>query len=492
MNNIIGINMDGSGGGVDFSSPFIQENNGTASFNMMGSDASNEIQSILNSAISGFQHGVSASSPFITPTASPLMMSDPAFDHSQAFLNQQPQVFYVQPQQNLPSYISHQHFVQDSPTFSIPKKSAKNRHGLHNRSASYSCFPSSSAVNHSIRFSSPPPHSSNSTLSPSSPFSSPFPTLDADAAQNSMVSPNVSPRSNQKPHPLSIDVSQSLNINDSGVPSTHFSHAYFGNTLERPMSTPIITSNSPSISNSPFSPFPNSAYVPTSMNYYFSAGSPSESPASAGIVNASITKTKTTSLKEFKCPRPYCSKVSILLSFYFSFSKFFFEYQVYKNSNGLRYHLDRGECEYEADADITTSATVPSAIQAVTPSTPTLTTLPTPTASTSPMQSLVLGSNVYPNNESVGLPGDIKITTRPHVCHYPGCAKKYKNLNGLKYHARIVHPDWTLREVRGLKPDGAGGSGEDDDADDEGLREGEGGGIEGFQTFEMGKFEGIV
>ena len=34
---------------------------------------------------------------------------------------------------------------------------------------------------------------------------------------------------------------------------------------------------------------------------------------------------------------------------------------------------------------------------------------------------------------------DLPVTHRPYWCKVPGCAKKYKNLNGLKYHVRVSH-----------------------------------------------------
>lgn len=38
------------------------------------------------------------------------------------------------------------------------------------------------------------------------------------------------------------------------------------------------------------------------------------------------------------------------------------------------------------------------------------------------------------------IPDEIKVANRPYFCKVDGCEKKYKNLNGLKYHAKIAHP----------------------------------------------------
>lgn len=35
----------------------------------------------------------------------------------------------------------------------------------------------------------------------------------------------------------------------------------------------------------------------------------------------------------------------------------------------------------------------------------------------------------------------IKLAKRPYWCRVIGCGKKYKNLNGLKYHGKVNHAD---------------------------------------------------
>ncbi|KNC97755.1 uncharacterized protein SPPG_06756 [Spizellomyces punctatus DAOM BR117] len=88
----------------------------------------------------------------------------------------------------------------------------------------------------------------------------------------------------------------------------------------------------------------------------------------------------------FKCPTPYCSK-------------------IYKNANGLKYHLERGSCEMEwASGD------------------------------------------EYADLSML----NIKVAHRPYWCRVAGCGKKYKNLNGLKYHAKAAHPELDFgKEVKG-------------------------------------------
>lgn len=80
-------------------------------------------------------------------------------------------------------------------------------------------------------------------------------------------------------------------------------------------------------------------------------------------------------VKSYKCPRQGCSK-------------------IYKNRNGLKYHLQKGSCNRD-------------------PHTP-------------------------PKQEPV---------FKPFFCTL--CQKRYKNLNGLKYHARADHPQKDFNDLRG-------------------------------------------
>lgn len=88
--------------------------------------------------------------------------------------------------------------------------------------------------------------------------------------------------------------------------------------------------------------------------------------------------------KTFKCPTKNCSK-------------------VYKNSNGLKYHLEKGTC----------------------------------------VASRGVSPDSSPNAVSQHL-------DKPFYCKL-GCVKYYRNINGLKYHARIEHPELDFdRDVKGV------------------------------------------
>ncbi|KAJ1533973.1 hypothetical protein HK405_000229, partial [Cladochytrium tenue] len=55
-----------------------------------------------------------------------------------------------------------------------------------------------------------------------------------------------------------------------------------------------------------------------------------------------------------------------------------------------------------------------------------------------------------PPPEEQLLPADIRIAHRPYWCRVAGCGRRYKNLNGLKYHGRVAHPDRSfLDDVKG-------------------------------------------
>ncbi|KAI9208791.1 uncharacterized protein BJ171DRAFT_168282 [Polychytrium aggregatum] len=83
----------------------------------------------------------------------------------------------------------------------------------------------------------------------------------------------------------------------------------------------------------------------------------------------------------YKCPNAACTK-------------------TYRNTNGLRYHTNHGTCEYD-----TTS------VQS---------------------QDTSLVSSASPSST-------IKITQRPYWCRVEGCQKRFRNLNGLRYHASAAH-----------------------------------------------------
>lgn len=89
--------------------------------------------------------------------------------------------------------------------------------------------------------------------------------------------------------------------------------------------------------------------------------------------------------KIYKCHKPNCTK-------------------VYKNMNGLRYHLEKGICELELSESV-------SGIDNMAP---------------------------------------VKVIQRPYFCRVGGCTKKYKNMNGLKYHAKVAHGEMDFCDLKGI------------------------------------------
>ncbi|KAI8810176.1 hypothetical protein BJ742DRAFT_210473 [Cladochytrium replicatum] len=145
-------------------------------------------------------------------------------------------------------------------------------------------------------------------------------------------------------------------------------------------------------------------------------GSP---PAHSMSVSASIDSNGT---KRYRCPKPWCSK-------------------AYKNSNGLKYHLEHGNCELDS-----------SSAESLDFSPTTLTTTTNNNLGSS--SSLSSSNGCESDDNSSTPPTDIKITYKPYWCRVSGCGKKYKNLNGLKYHGKVSHPELDFKgDVKGHTPD---------------------------------------
>jgi hypothetical protein len=96
----------------------------------------------------------------------------------------------------------------------------------------------------------------------------------------------------------------------------------------------------------------------------------------------------------YMCPRPNCSK-------------------LYKNRNGLKYHLQKGSCRLPIGGYVDGNSP----------------------------QGIIIHSND---------PDEIK-KMKPFWCKK--CSKRYKNLNGLKYHGRVEHPELEFERIRGQSKD---------------------------------------
>lgn len=113
--------------------------------------------------------------------------------------------------------------------------------------------------------------------------------------------------------------------------------------------------------------------------------------------------------KRYNCPRPMCSK-------------------SYKNPNGLKYHLEHGNCEREFESLEQYERE----------------------KNENAANNMLLGVPNSNTGEILTAAGHaIRITHRPYICQAPGCGRRYKNLNGLKYHGTVCHPYLRFEEIRG-------------------------------------------
>jgi hypothetical protein len=89
--------------------------------------------------------------------------------------------------------------------------------------------------------------------------------------------------------------------------------------------------------------------------------------------------------------------------------------------------MDKGSCEMDSgsESEMLISQAGPTGAF-------TTTTTGTTTTIAGPGPEALLGPN-------------IKIAHRPYCCKVPSCGKKYKNLNGLKYHAKTAHPEMDFK-----------------------------------------------
>jgi len=155
----------------------------------------------------------------------------------------------------------------------------------------------------------------------------------------------------------------------------------------RPFSVPIMSQQEPS----PLESFRQQEKSSLSHSPFTSPSlSPSISSSIGGQPVGSFSLDDEYTLgcesRKYKCTKAGCTK-------------------IYKNANGLKYHMDHGNCEMDF---------------------------------LSP--ELQLDANMQ-------LDPDMKIAKRPYWCKVVNCGRKYKNLNGLKYHAAHAHPEFDLKTL---------------------------------------------
>ncbi|KAJ3169030.1 hypothetical protein HDU87_000904 [Geranomyces variabilis] len=172
---------------------------------------------------------------------------------------------------------------------------------------------------------------------------------------------------------------------------------------------------------------PTLTYTPTPSSPASTPHTPA-SESSATASSSSATKTQPRPKARWPCPRPHCTK-------------------DFSNRNGLRYHLDRGTCEHDARLAASIAPTLSSSLL-----------VPSPLAATSMIQKKTGDINNLPSGattttrpstsfkEETADAGNVKVSRRPYWCRVCG-DKSYKNLNGLKYHARTMHADLPFEKM---------------------------------------------
>jgi hypothetical protein len=85
-------------------------------------------------------------------------------------------------------------------------------------------------------------------------------------------------------------------------------------------------------------------------------------------------------------------------------------YKAYKNRTGLKYHLLKGQCK---------------------------------------LQNGTMVAKQLSNVSQANFLGQDSV--KPYYCKI--CHKYYKNLNGVRYHAKVEHPDISFEEIRGVNDD---------------------------------------
>ncbi|KAJ3257781.1 hypothetical protein HK103_004249 [Boothiomyces macroporosus] len=119
--------------------------------------------------------------------------------------------------------------------------------------------------------------------------------------------------------------------------------------------------------------------------------------------------------QRYTCPRPNCSK-------------------VYKNRNGLKYHLQKGSCRISQEPTLVLGPDG-QLVQMQTP---------VPSTPNSPLPR----ERVFKPMMEFGTDPDAYNRVKPFWCRL--CTKRYKNPNGLKYHAKVEHPEWDFEEIKGM------------------------------------------
>ncbi|ETW76625.1 hypothetical protein HETIRDRAFT_455141 [Heterobasidion irregulare TC 32-1] len=186
-------------------------------------------------------------------------------------------------------------------------------------------------------------------------------------------------------------------MSEPGSPYGCLPPALLFSTSTTPANTPS-TSRVPSPSNGAASYLPLSAHASTSAS---ASNSGTSTPASAITPRASTTLSRPSSSlllsKPFRCPKPNCSK-------------------SYKQANGLKYHMTHGSCNFAPPKDL-------EALQALLAE-----------------KGVGVGADgatrgaQMSEGEMREVEREAERRLRPFACGVGDCQRRYKNMNGLRYH----------------------------------------------------------
>jgi len=189
--------------------------------------------------------------------------------------------------------------------------------------------------------------------------------------QSPMMEPHFNMMTPPPSRPASSPLMSQHHIHQSMHPASYMSVLRQSNAYPSPSMSPAMSPAMTPLMSSPA--LSSTGSIASNLSWSLDSGFPMGTPGSS-------------SHNKYKCTKAGCTK-------------------VYKNSNGLKYHMKHGNCETDfSSPDLEIDATM----------------------------------EIDP---------DMKITKRPYWCKVFGCGRKYKNLNGLKYHAAHAHPEFDSKTL---------------------------------------------
>nr|GAT54168.1 predicted protein [Mycena chlorophos] len=168
-------------------------------------------------------------------------------------------------------------------------------------------------------------------------------------------------------------------------------------TLPTQLAAPVPKPSKKRNSSNPSSAVPSRVPTPTSVPLSSNVG------ATTAVLNSA---TMLLPHKPFRCPKPNCSK-------------------SYKQANGLKYHMTHGSCSFAPAKDVEAVRALLERKRAAAAAASANTSedepaTPAPTSGSSELSPAELN--------------EVEARMRPYACGVGDCSRRYKNMNGLRYH----------------------------------------------------------